>query len=133
MRIPSSEIQIQFIRSGGAGGQNVNKVSTKVQLFWNVRNSRVFNAEEKNRMMEKLSHVMTGKGDILVSASSERSQAQNRVLALAKLHALIKKSLVVPKKRRPTRPSRASKEKRLDSKKIRSKVKKQRSQKVFFV
>ena len=130
--IPDSEIKIEFVRSAGAGGQNVNKVATKAQLSWHVWNSKVFTREQKIRISEKLENRMNGRGEVILSSSSERSQAQNRAAVLKKLHTLVKKSLYIPKSRRKTVPTFASKERRLDSKKMRSNVKKQRSKKLLF-
>lgn len=130
--IPDNEIKIEFVRSGGAGGQNVNKVATKAQLSWHVWNSKAFTREEKIRIYDKLETRMNGRGEVVIAASSQRSQVQNRDEVVKKLHTLVKKALYIPKARRKTFPSYASKEKRLESKKMRSTVKKQRSKKLLF-
>lgn len=125
--IPENEIRFEFVRSGGAGGQNVNKVATKAQLYWNVRTSHALTDEQKARIEKKLGNRMNWKGEIVLAASSERTQAQNRDRALRKLQSIVKKALYVPKARRQTKPTFASREKRLDSKKKRGEVKKKRS------
>jgi len=129
--VPAHEIRLEFSRAGGKGGQNVNKVATKVQLFWSPFSSRVLSIEQKERLVRKLASHMNWRGEIVVSASSERSQDQNRAAAVAKLHALVRRGLSVPKKRKATKPTRASKEKRLEKKTHRSQIKKSRS-KIFF-
>lgn len=126
MRIPASEYTIEFARSGGPGGQNVNKVSSKAQLRWNVGASAVLNDEQKMRVREKLANRLTNNDEILVTAEDERSQAQNREQVIARFQEMIVQALVIPKKRRPTKPTRSSKEKRLQSKKITSERKKMR-------
>ncbi len=126
VKLPHHELRFEFSRSGGKGGQNVNKVESRVQLFWNPSLSGVLTGEQKERLTRKLASHINLRGEMMVTASSERSQEQNRVVALNKLSALIKKGLSVPKKRRPTRPTKASKERRLESKNRRSDIKKSR-------
>ncbi|MDO8499555.1 MAG: alternative ribosome rescue aminoacyl-tRNA hydrolase ArfB [bacterium] len=121
--VPVNELQISFARSSGAGGQNVNKTSTKVFVHWSLGRSRVFSGEEKDRIRAKLSNRINNRGELVVSAEAERSQAQNRAIATAHLQALVNQALRVPKKRRPTRPTKASKTKRLASKKLHSRLK----------
>ena len=123
MIIPENELNISFARSSGAGGQNVNKTSTKVFVHWPIGKSSLFSEEEKQRLRTKLASRINNADELVVSSEEERSQLQNRVLAITKLHFLVTQALRVPKKRRPTRPTKASKVKRLESKKIRSKIK----------
>lgn len=127
--IPPAEYTIEFARSGGPGGQNVNKVSSKAQLRWNVGASTVLSDEQKTRVREALKNRLTNEDEILVMAEDERSQAQNREQVIARFQELITQALHVPKKRRPTKPTRNSKEKRLQSKKIISARKKLRQNK----
>ena len=131
MKIPASEYTIEFARSGGPGGQNVNKVSSKAQLRWRVGASIVLSDEQKARVREKLKNRLTNDDEVLVTAEDERSQAQNREQVIARFQELIAQALFVPKKRRATKPTRNSKEKRLQSKKIISTRKQLRSNKIF--
>lgn len=124
--LPLHELRFEFSRSGGAGGQNVNKVSTKVQIFWDIFASPVLSLEQKQMLVMKLGKHINLRGEVMVSASAQRSQMQNRQTALEKLQELIRRAFLVPKKRKPTKPTRASKEKRLEIKKLRSRVKLQR-------
>jgi len=129
--IPASEYTIEFARSGGPGGQNVNKVSSKAQLRWGVGVSRVLSDEQKARVRAALKNRLTNDDEILVVAEDERSQAQNREQVIARFQELIAQALHVPKKRRATKPTRSSKEKRLQSKKIMSERKKMRTDRNF--
>ncbi len=126
MTIPASEYTLEFARSGGPGGQNVNKVSSKAQLRWNVGTSLVLSEDQKNRVREVLKNRLTNEDEILVVAEDERSQIQNRELVVARFQELIAQALHVPKKRRPTRPTYGSREKRLQTKKIISERKQSR-------
>jgi ribosome-associated protein len=114
--IPLSEITLDFVRSSGAGGQNVNKLATKVFVRWNVAASRSFTPEQKQRLLEHLRNRLTSSGEIIISNETSRSQLQNRLSAIARLNALVKAALTIPKQRRPTRPTKASKIRRLESK-----------------
>lgn len=131
MKIPASEYTIEFARSGGPGGQNVNKVSSKAQLRWPVGASLVLSDEQKNRVREILKNRLTNEDEILVVAEDERSQPQNRDLVVARFQAMIAEALHVPKKRRPTKPTYGSKLKRLESKKIISERKQSRKNNNF--
>lgn len=126
MLIPSSEYTLEFARSGGPGGQNVNKVSSKAQLRFNVGASLVLSEDQKNQVRVALKNRLTNSDEILVVAEDERSQIQNRELVVTRFEELIAQALHVPKKRRPTRPTRSSKEKRLQSKRIISERKQSR-------
>lgn len=131
MPIPPSEYTLEFARSGGPGGQNVNKVSSKAQLRFKVGASLVLTEAQKNRVRAVLKNRLTNEDDILVVAEDERSQAQNRDLVIARFQDLIAQALHIPKQRRPTRPTRSSKEKRLQSKKIMAERKQLRQGKQF--
>jgi len=129
--IPRSELDVRVSRSSGAGGQHVNKTSSRVEIFWNVLNSRAVDEEQRNRLRAKLASRMTSDGSVRVVASDMRSQGRNRELAEERLAELIRRALVVPKRRRPTKPTKASKEARLESKKRHSTKKADRRTKSF--
>ncbi|MBT3539077.1 aminoacyl-tRNA hydrolase [Candidatus Parcubacteria bacterium] len=122
-QIPESEIKITFARSSGAGGQNVNKTSTKAILHWNVGASSIFSDSEKERIRTKLKNKLNDQDEIVVMAEEERSQLQNRTQAISRLQSLVSEALIIPKRRKPTKPTYSSKLKRLETKKQRSKLK----------
>jgi ribosome-associated protein len=115
--IPEKELEITFSRSGGKGGQNVNKVETKATLRWDVYNSQILSPEQKYLILHKLHSRITEKGDLILWSQSERSQAQNKVAVISRLNDLINQALIPVKARIKTKPTRSSKEKRLESKK----------------
>ena len=124
------EITEQFVRASGPGGQNVNKVSTKVSLRFEADRSPNLSAEVKARLKKIAGTKWTTDGAIILQCDETRSQIRNREIAQDRLKDLIKKALVVPKRRRPTKPSRGAIERRLKSKKIRAEVKSLRSGKI---
>lgn len=124
--IPIGELTIRATRSGGAGGQHVNKSSTRIEVVWNVRRTRALTAEERDRVESRLAARIDSEGDLRVVASDTRSQAQNRALAVARLAGMVRRALLVQKARRPTRPTRASVERRLSDKQRRAERKRGR-------
>ena len=126
LSIDESELHLQFVRSSGPGGQNVNKVSTAVQLRFDVGNSPSLPGDVRTRLIRLAGRRITQDGILLIEARQHRTQERNREDAIARLVELIKKATEKPKPRKKTRPSLASKERRIESKKQRGETKKMR-------
>ena len=126
--IPDEELEWKFIRASGPGGQNVNKVSSAVQLRFLLPQNTSLPVAARNRLRRLAGQKINDDGTILISARSERSQEQNRREALERLAELLHSALVEPKIRKKTRPTKASKERRIDTKKRRSDTKQGRGQ-----
>ncbi len=124
--IPRAELDIRASRSSGAGGQHVNKTSSRVEISWNIVQSRALSDEQRERLTIRLASRISEEGAIRVVASDTRSQLRNRETAERRLGETIARALVVPKKRRPTRRPRAANEARLTEKKKHSDKKRER-------
>lgn len=127
--IGESEIREEFIRSSGAGGQNVNKVASAVQLRFSVSGSPSLSAGVKERLLKLAGRRINSEGILIIEAKRHRTQYQNRADALSRLIGLIRRASQPPKPRVKTRPTRASTERRLESKRQRSRIKRLRGEK----
>ena len=124
--INESEVKESFIRSSGPGGQHVNKVATAVQLRFNAKNSGNISAKVYKRLRAIAGSKLTEDGNLIIVSREHRSQSQNRRAALDKLISLLQQAAKKPKRRKKTRPSQASVEKRLRNKRLQSEKKKSR-------
>ena len=125
--IPASDLSVERMRAGGAGGQHVNTTDTRVRLRLDLDGCLAIPGDVKARIRGAHPSKLTTEGHLLVVASAHRSQHRNMEDARARLVTIVRAALIAPKKRRPTRPTRASKERRLDAKKQRGAIKKGRS------
>jgi ribosome-associated protein len=126
------EIDESFVRASGPGGQNVNKLSTAVQLRFDVRNSPSLPGDVRGRLERLAGSRLTRDGVLVIIAQSHRTQARNRDDAMDRLIALVRRAAIAPRPRRPTRPTRASRERRIESKKRRAGVKRLRGARPSF-
>jgi ribosome-associated protein len=124
--IPRWELEYRASRAGGAGGQHVNTSSTRIELLWNVSRTTALDDERRARVSARLATRIDGEGWLRVVASARRSQQQNREAAEERLVELVRGALAVRKRRRPTKPTRASREERMREKRKRSETKRMR-------
>jgi len=124
--IPEDELHEAVSRSGGPGGQNVNKVATRVSLRWSVAGSRVLRDEQRARLLARLASRLTREGELVLHVDSTRSQLQNREEARRRLAELVRAALIVPRARKASKPTASSRARRHESKRRRSAVKRQR-------
>jgi len=124
--IPAAEIRLSYARSSGPGGQHVNRTSSKVLLRWNVRESRALDDERRARLLQRLASRLTVEGEILIASERHRDQGRNVEDAVARLVDIVRGGLRRPKARKATRPTRASRERRLESKRRRGATKRDR-------
>ncbi len=124
--IPSAELRFAFARSSGPGGQNVNKVNSKVEVRWNPTTTGALGDDDRAYLVGRLGSRLTTDGELIVVSDRTRDQLKNRADAQAKLSAIVAAALFRPKKRRATRPSRGSKERRIGEKKHRAEIKRGR-------
>ena len=114
------ELTFSASRSSGAGGQNVNKVNTKVELRFDIASSSILTEEEKNRLLTKLAKRLTQEGILIIISQTERTQLKNKAQCLMKFYELLESALTVQKKRKQTKPTLASKSKKMENKKRQS-------------
>lgn len=124
--IPASEVKASFVRSSGPGGQNVNKVASKVQLRWTPAASVALDDRDRAWVLARLASKLTSEGELIVSSGLTRDQGRNRADAEAKLGEIVRTALLRPKKRRPTTPTAAARARRIDEKKARGETKRRR-------
>jgi ribosome-associated protein len=126
LAIPRSELETKASRSSGAGGQHVNKTASRVEISWSVGTSNALSDDQRKMLTDRLTSRLSTEGSVRVVASEMRSQRQNRLRAEERLADLIRRSLIIRKKRKPTRRPRGADEARLASKKLHSKKKQER-------
>jgi ribosome-associated protein len=124
--IPPGELTVRASRASGAGGQHVNKTSSRVEVVWNVASSRALSSEDRSWLLRKLASRLAADGSLRVVVSDTRSQLRNRDIAMQRMAAVVRAALVRPKQRKATKPSRAALRARVEAKKRRSLKKKLR-------
>lgn len=123
IEVPADELEIRYVRSSGPGGQNVNKTSTKAVVRWNVRSAAAVRDDVKGRFVARFASRITAAGDILITSDRYRDQPRNLEDCIAKLRAMLEEVATAPTRRKPTRPGRAARERRIVAKKTRGTVK----------
>lgn len=126
------ELKFRTSRSSGSGGQHVNKVSTRVELIFDLHQSELLSPEQKARLSEALKNKLTNEGQLVISCQATRSQHRNRKKAIEKFDALITKALMPVAKRKPVKPLQSDKAKRLDTKRKHSEKKNQRKKVILY-
>ncbi len=129
LTIPRAELSFRASRAGGPGGQHVNTSSTRIELLWDLTHSTALSDDVRARLLAKLASRLDADGNVRVVASDRRSQLQNREAAEQRLAQIVRQALIVPKKRRPTRPTASSREQRLADKRRRGDRKRDRRRK----
>jgi len=129
VEIPLSELDYTASRSSGPGGQHVNKADTRIQLRWNVKESVALDDADRALVLKVLASRLTEAGDLILACDSHRSQRRNREDVTQRLVTIVREALIPPKPRKKSKPSRASREKRLDEKRKKSQTKKDRGKK----
>lgn len=124
--VPRAELEFRASRAGGPGGQHVNTSSSRIELRWDLERTRALDAEQRDRVRRRIGRRVDSAGIVRIVSDSRRSQLQNREAALERFQAILAEALAVPKRRKATRPTKASKERRLDAKKRRSGIKSER-------
>jgi ribosome-associated protein len=126
LTLPETELQYRTARSSGPGGQHVNKSETQIELMFDVAHSPSLSDVQRDQLLQRLANLIDKEGVLHLTSQSERSQLRNREIVTTRFRQLLAQALRVPKKRRPTKPTAASKERRIQSKKQRGQVKKLR-------
>jgi ribosome-associated protein len=124
--VPAAELEWRTSRAGGPGGQSVNTTDSRVELRWDVRASQALSPAQRERVLDRLASRLTADGVLRLTGAEHKSQHRNREAVLARFRAIVGEALVPPTPRRPTRPSRAAKQRRLDSKRRRGETKRLR-------
>jgi ribosome-associated protein len=126
LRLPLAELEYRASRSGGPGGQHVNTSSTRVEVWWDIAGSPSVSEEQRARLLSRLASRLDGSGRLRLVSSGSRSQLRNREEVTDRLREIVARALLVPKRRKPTRPTRAAKAARLEAKRRHSTKKRER-------